>query len=280
MHLHHHTQSEEETRLVEPPSNCSSPVIITYHYSRQRWVALTLASIMMFAGTYSLWILFAVQERLTQAENHSFAWIGSNYDVLMLYYHIAGAVLALTVGFASDKIGIRRCLFLAVVMTVIGQALICAGINQAQASLVVTGKLFFSSYEVVYVTLSKAVCEVFPKKEYGTAIGIMNGVGLLGAVVSIVISPAGVSFANAFVGGMVVSILLLVLCLVFYGSAYSDGSNVLSRTPNQSGNPLQPCDELRQAVLVACSQQLVLLLLPLCLHVQRLQRSTQEVRYQ
>ncbi|EAR94487.1 MFS transporter (macronuclear) [Tetrahymena thermophila SB210] len=182
----------DSENLIES-ANSSKPMSIRQTWVR--WLALSLACLIMIGSYMCYDFPQTLQSQLQKANNYSDTQVNLLYSV----YSFPNIILPLIGGYLIDFIGIRKGVFAFTFVLIIGQALcMISQIDSIKSyALLVVGRVVFGlGGENLSVTQSTIVSQWFSGKELSFALGLNISVSRLGSVIGQFMFPALYSSSN------------------------------------------------------------------------------------
>ncbi|KAG0057075.1 hypothetical protein BGZ83_001924 [Gryganskiella cystojenkinii] len=204
---------------------------------RIRWAMLAAACLVMFGNYYAFDNPAALNKPLQEYMGQTDDQYAYFLNLLYTSYSIPNIILPWIGGLAADRFGLRKMLLFLSIMVVIGQAVVCWGLERRNVAVMILGRILFGAAETLSVAQSAITVKYFRGKELAMALGVNLCVSRLGSVLNDILSPyiwSKSSVPLAFWGGFVSCVLSMVCAftLVWLDKTYGDTSR----------SPLQPLD--------------------------------------
>jgi MFS family permease len=168
-----------------------------------RWVILFLTCILMIGNYYCYDIPAAMKTQLDDYMGNP-SNFETYFSLLYTLYSIPNIILPFFGGFFVDKVGVRLCLIIFVVLIAAGQVVFAFGVSIKSWPVMFIGRIIYGfGGESISVANSSILADWFVNKEVAFAFGLNLSVARLGSVFNNLLSPiladsAGVPFALWF----------------------------------------------------------------------------------
>ncbi|GJJ68892.1 hypothetical protein EMPS_01238 [Entomortierella parvispora] len=210
--------SEEVNPSTTPPTTANR---------RIRWAILASACFVMFGNYYAFDNPAALNKPLQDYMLQTDDQYAYFLNLLYTSYSIPNVILPWIGGYAADRLGLQKMLLFLSVIVVLGQAVVCIGLERRNEAVMILGRVLFGAAETLYVAQSAITVKYFRGKELAMALGVNLCVSRLGSVLNDVLSVyiwSRSSVPAAFWGGFVSCVLsLLCACmLVWLDLRYGD----------------------------------------------------------
>jgi len=217
-----------------------SMIVPTTTNRRIRWAILAAACLVMFGNYYAFDNPAALNKPLQDYMLQTDDQYAYFLNLLYTSYSIPNVILPWIGGYAADRFGLRKMLLFLSVIVVLGQAVVCLGLEHRSVAVIILGRVLFGAAETLSVAQSAITVKYFRGKELAMALGVNLCVSRLGSVLNDVLSVyiwSRSSVPAAFWGGFVSCVLsLLCACtLVWLDRRY--GGTIISPPPLEHSRP-------------------------------------------
>lgn len=205
MDIHKDSRSELEAHLI-----LTHPRGQSFRNTNKRWVALSMACLLMVGNYYSFDNPSALQNFLTD-ENGDFKLSNVQYNLLYSVYSFPNIILPFFGGIMIDKIGVRIGVILFSLLLIIGQFLFMLGGTIGAYWLMIVGRVVFGvGGESLSVAQTTIVATWFGDRELAFALGMNIAVARLGSTVNTALTPWIYEGTRSYTISLLVGVILCV----------------------------------------------------------------------
>ncbi|KAG9068874.1 hypothetical protein KI688_011163 [Linnemannia hyalina] len=228
--------SETVNTIVKPKSgndvkgdHTSSPLVPIKAGGSVRWPILATACLIMFGNYFAFdnpAVLNKPLQEYMRMTDGQFAYF---LNLLYTTYSIPNVILPWLGGYAADRFGHNKLLIVLSIFVVLGQLVVCLGLERRNIGIMILGRVVFGAAESLAVAQSAITVKYFRGKELAMALGINLCVGRMGGVMNDFVTPiiwSKSSVPFAFWCGLFVCVFSLAMALVLVATDLRFGAHV------------------------------------------------------
>lgn len=151
------------------------------------------------------------------------------YFLNLLYTTYSNVILPWLGGYAADRFGHNKLLIALSIFVVLGQLVVCLGLERRNIGIMILGRVLFGAAESLAVAQSAITVKYFRGKELAMALGINLCVSRMGGVMNDFITPimwSKTSVPFAFWCGLFVCLFSMMMALVLVTMDLRFGAHV------------------------------------------------------
>lgn len=194
-----------------------------------RWPILTAACFILIGNYFAFdnpAVLNKPLQEYMQMTDDQFAYF---LNLLYTTYSIPNTILPWLGGYAADKFGHNKLLIVLSTLVVLGQLVVCLGLERRNIGIMILGRVVFGSSESLAVAQSAITVKYFRGKELALALGINLCVSRMGGVLNDLVTPiiwSKSSVPFAFWCGLFMCVFSLIMVIVLVTIDLRYGSHV------------------------------------------------------
>ncbi|KAF9144049.1 hypothetical protein BGX30_014033, partial [Mortierella sp. GBA39] len=193
-----------------------------------RWPILATACLIMFGNYFAFDNPAALNKPLQEYMRMTDDQFAYFLNLLYTTYSIPNVILPWLGGYAADRFGHNNLLIVLSIFVVLGQLVVCLGLERRNIGIMTLGRVVFGAAESLAVAQSTITVKYFRGKELAMALGINLCVGRMGGVMNdfvipIIWSKSSVPFA--FWCGLFVCVFSLAMTLVLVATDLRFGAH-------------------------------------------------------
>ncbi|KAH7032246.1 major facilitator superfamily domain-containing protein [Linnemannia elongata] len=236
--LTQHSSSSSETvnTIVKPRTtkilkgdHNPSPLVPIKAGGSIRWPILAAACFIMFGNYFAFdnpAVLNKPLQEYMRMTDDQFAYF---LNLLYTTYSIPNVILPWLGGYAADRFGHNKLLIVLSIFVVLGQLVVCLGLERRNIGIMIIGRVVFGAAESLAVAQSAITVNYFRGKELAMALGINLCVSRMGGVMNDFVTPiiwSKSSVPFAFWCGLFLCVFSLVMALVLVAMDLRFGAHV------------------------------------------------------
>lgn len=194
-----------------------------------RWPILAAACFIMFGNYFAFdnpAVLNKPLQEYMRMTDDQFAYF---LNLLYTTYSIPNVILPWLGGYAADRFGHNKLLIVLSIFVVLGQLVVCLGLERRNIGIMILGRVVFGAAESLAVAQSAITVKYFRGKELAMALGINLCVSRMGGVMNDFVTPiiwSKSSVPFAFWCGLFLCVFSLVMALVLVAMDLRFGAHV------------------------------------------------------
>ncbi|KAG0288098.1 hypothetical protein BGZ96_008077 [Linnemannia gamsii] len=194
-----------------------------------RWPILAAACFILIGNYFAFdnpAVLNKPLQEYMQMTDGQFAYF---LNLLYTTYSIPNIILPWLGGYAADRFGHNKLLIVLSTLVVLGQLVVCLGLERRNIGIMILGRVVFGSAESLAVAQSAITVKYFRGKELAMALGINLCVSRMGSVLNDLVTPiiwSKSSVPFAFWCGLVMCIFSMIMVIVLVAIDLRFGSHV------------------------------------------------------
>ncbi|KAF8943594.1 hypothetical protein BGZ47_005264 [Haplosporangium gracile] len=206
-----------------------------------RWPMLAAACFIMFGNYFAFdnpAVLNKPLQEYMRMTDDQFAYF---LNLLYTTYSIPNVILPWLGGYAADRFGHNKLLIVLSILVVLGQLVVCLGLDRRNIGIMILGRVVFGSAESLAVAQSAITVKYFRGKELAMALGINLCVSRMGGVLNDLVTPiiwSKSSVPFAFWCGLLLCVFSLIMAIVLVAMDLRFGARVgLENAPLERSRP-------------------------------------------